>query len=1281
MKKLIVIGIVAAYCFAQAPLPVPRIEFLFDGDLKNSGTLGGEGRCQNPVTGEEAGFGSGMMNGCLDLSRVRGGLADKANAHGGTVLFPAKGLEGSSMITIIGSFYPMTADDLPRCIVTMFPLKIYAQSGALICSVANMKNEVKYVGTKISVISNVPVMFACVLDSRNNTITAYQYKSRALVKTMMESGLPNGAVVSPGNLEVGNSGGIRPFKGFIDNVRIYDSILTETVISDIMAKDRSAYAEPSSLALNAAIAPVAAPAGAVSAASIPLPANRYIIDPAKGSPLTGWELIFFRPGVSGTLAPLNDADKHTARGDLAFEDKVKDNDAFVYARLSRNIEKLGAEGLSFSMLVSDTRIRCTVIVADQSGQNHSLDLKIPTGNEWQTIRLPFDKRVFINHWSGDNDGKIKFPVTSLSLLIYRGTLPSPGKAFLLIKDTAVYTRSVSPAAKFDLTIENEFPSGVAFVGDRAVYRVTVMHRMDGPTSAELGLRIKNDDGVLEEKQYPLSFTSGGETITKDIPLSAREPGYYGILASISENGQLFVRTKSALAVVNKPPNYGKEDSNSFYGLMAVNHDPEAAERIGCKNYREFFNFSGWTPQDPEKNTILATYDKRINAARAHGMQVVLCPEINYMSLPTNWGVHNTSDLLKPEVMQHYRNHIRFMVERYKDTVAAFEIQNEPDSEIAYLFNHSVEKGAEIYAAMVRVASEEIRKAAPNARILALDCGRDYRSFPGADEKQFPGDLKFAKAVMPQTKGMFDIHSGHPYSYSRIIRPGVKVEMPEDMNLRGLLMAAGDLMVKHGFPRRLWPTEFGYSILGTTEPPDEMSLLYAAALGQGMTICKSVPGLEKAFWFIFHWHNPTGDDYGLFSDNLSQRSPESPTSLKFPSPGAAVYAAHANILHDSKFVREIKLGDTFSAWRFDRADGKSAICLWSKHDGEYQLQFSGSSSVEAYNAYGKRVAQGPAIAATFSRLLTYFVAPINEADALERSMSTGKMSATQPLMVRKAGLSGDREVTVVLENTTGRPVKAVFELAGRTSEHDLSSSISNKIIVPLSRPVRPNEPLALSLTAEVMKKKVPIKTDFITAGYIAAPGIDGDISEASSLEALSLDNRNYLFPPDAEWKGTNDLSVTAYVGWNDEGLYFAARVLDNRHEVPFDGPKESWKSDSIQLGLDYECDSTHGYNADDREIGLVIGHSGGRASLYIANVYWGPCAALVAGGHKDGVTIYEALIPWKELRHEPPKAGKMMPFNFIVNENDGMGRSSWMGLTPGIGEGKAPINFRSFLFSK
>ena len=154
-------------------------------------------------------------------------------------------------------------------------------------------------------------------------------------------------------------------------------------------------------------------------------------------------------------------------------------------------------------------------------------------------------------------------------------------------------------------------------------------------------------------------------------------------------------------------------------------------------------------------------------------------------------------------------------------------------------------------------------------------------------------------------------------------------------------------------------------------------------------------------------------------------------------------------------------------------------------------------------------------------------------------------------------------------------------------------------------------------------------------------------------------------------------MTAWLAWHENVLYFAAQVTDDRHHARYDSENSFWNSDSIQLAIDPWNDSTVGFDEDDREVGLVLSSAGPRAFLTFPK----PHRVLSYDHHSarvDNVTTYEAAFPWRTLGQKPPRAGRVMAINFIVNENDGQGRSYWMGLTPGIGRGKSPKQYEEFL---
>jgi hypothetical protein len=181
--------------------------------------------------------------------------------------------------------------------------------------------------------------------------------------------------------------------------------------------------------------------------------------------------------------------------------------------------------------------------------------------------------------------------------------------------------------------------------------------------------------------------------------------------------------------------------------------------------------------------------------------------------------------------------------------------------------------------------------------------------------------------------------------------------------------------------------------------------------------------------------------------------------------------------------------------------------------------------------------------------------------------------------------------------------------------------------------------------------------------------------------ISLASRDNLMPVDAAWRGPSDLSASAAFAWNRDGLCFFAAVTDDIHAAPYDGARDFPGSDSIQIGIDPVGAAFGAYDKSCREIGLVLGKNGPRAFVLTPGTGTQKLPCRFGADRKGTVTRYALFVRWSDLAISPPQAGRVLAMNFIVNENDGQGRGSWMGLTPGIGESKAPEKFRSFVLSE
>ncbi|MCP4246205.1 MAG: hypothetical protein GY778_04070 [bacterium] len=180
------------------------------------------------------------------------------------------------------------------------------------------------------------------------------------------------------------------------------------------------------------------------------------------------------------------------------------------------------------------------------------------------------------------------------------------------------------------------------------------------------------------------------------------------------------------------------------------------------------------------------------------------------------------------------------------------------------------------------------------------------------------------------------------------------------------------------------------------------------------------------------------------------------------------------------------------------------------------------------------------------------------------------------------------------------------------------------------------------------------------------------------------------PPQMYWEyinatarpGPDDLAVTAWVAYDERGLWLAVRVQGDAAVYP--QSRAIWNWDSLQVGLDLGGDAQpdKSYDGNDLEIELGFGPDG-KPWCYLGYCPTGwPLEQLsaklvgaVRPSAEGGYTDYELLIPAALLVSSTTlEAETVIGFSLLVNDNDGAGRAGWQELTSGIGLGKAPAKF-------
>ena len=182
---------------------------------------------------------------------------------------------------------------------------------------------------------------------------------------------------------------------------------------------------------------------------------------------------------------------------------------------------------------------------------------------------------------------------------------------------------------------------------------------------------------------------------------------------------------------------------------------------------------------------------------------------------------------------------------------------------------------------------------------------------------------------------------------------------------------------------------------------------------------------------------------------------------------------------------------------------------------------------------------------------------------------------------------------------------------------------------------------------------------IVARYLdPRPVIDGTFGDWD-LEKYSVDR---VVAGAANWTGDSDLSAKVMFGWDEDNLYLAARVKDDRYVQGASG-EELFKGDSLEILLDTDVPGDFYLDAldgDDYQLGISPGSPdpGQDMEAYL----WFPRSQsgsrskvkIDAVPVDDGYRV-EVAIPWSTF-DLTPDSGQHFGFAFSVSDNDQAGRN-------------------------
>lgn len=179
-----------------------------------------------------------------------------------------------------------------------------------------------------------------------------------------------------------------------------------------------------------------------------------------------------------------------------------------------------------------------------------------------------------------------------------------------------------------------------------------------------------------------------------------------------------------------------------------------------------------------------------------------------------------------------------------------------------------------------------------------------------------------------------------------------------------------------------------------------------------------------------------------------------------------------------------------------------------------------------------------------------------------------------------------------------------------------------------------------------------------------PKIDGDLGDLVWLntEGVYIDEWEEL---GGTSKGPKDISLTFYVLWDDDNLYFAADVSDDEqlHENTGDS---IWNGDSIQLGIDPTGEravAAFDGNSYEYNFGIDVNDN-----VIMSRLFGHPDSAgdnhelMIVRDDDKGKTYYELRIPADDIAPAEFEPGGQIGLGMICNDGDKAhpGQTGWVG---------------------
>ena len=838
----------------------------------------------------------------------------------------------------------------------------------------------------------------------------------------------------------------------------------------------------------------------------------------------------------------------------------------------------------------------------------------------------------------------------------------------------------------------------------------------GTGSVTVAYRIADFHGkTVEAGDETVTLDKNGRFV-KSINIKPEKKGIFTIRAELKQRSVVLKADPTTFAVVN-PPVKIKKGVEPFCGVEPSNRrfSRDISEKLGFPWQSHTIH---WSTAEREKGVFSWSSDPFELKKRGFKVKLMI-----FFNAP-EWACEKkeaeecrikglSCGMLLPRP-EELRDFVRAAVLYYGDAVDIWEIGGETDLVFgehnpyykqkypeSIKGNVVVGPVADRLAELITVAAREIKSLRPNALVGAIrPSGNDSHNYNNPEN-----NFIFSREVFKKAGKEFDLFPLDPY-FGKYIGPNEwGVENPEDLfEIFGQALKLGR---EYGCNQPVYVSEIGWGLDINVTPDSEYAAQHAEMLTKLFLISRMVKGVKLCMWFV-----PMGGarqdncDYGFWS------------AKNHPLPAVPAYSVVSAIVENTIESKIINFGERVVAAVFQKPDGAdAAIWIRGKETTPVTIldspgimavlcaMISGNpNSISIFDVMGNPIAtgvKGREIMFEAGNMPVYLSAKGKFAyERLCRALSSAKISL-RPVNI-SFDLSSSRKGVVYIRNQIAQ------KLTSNVSLYLPGHEVLTKMVVVPPAAETPEIQVEYALPDDfIAQRGKRMKVEVNCAGFEKVTGefpinwmeckkvafpvtIDGDLSEWASFPAGMVFNRaDQIHPMDATtpWTGPEDLSADARIGWDDEYLYLAVAVSDDKHFNNQEGYK-MWNGDSIQFAFGLPSKSprkTAGYNAGDYELGIALTRKGPKAYRWCGSdkQLWQKGTFAVKRDEQRKKTFYECRIPFRSLSIFP-KDDNMPVFGFnivIYDDDEGVGQMYHYQLSRGITTGKRPDEFQRFLLFK